>query len=56
MDLQAVAFYVLALVSIAAAFLVISARNPVHSVLCLILTFFRNRGGIAIDDASVMKG
>ena len=44
MDLQAVAFYVLALVSIAAAFLVISARNPVHSVLCLILTFFSAAG------------
>ena len=44
MDLQAVAFYVLALVSIAAAVLVISARNPVHSVLCLILAFFSAAG------------
>jgi NADH-quinone oxidoreductase subunit J len=43
-DLQAVAFGVLAVVSIAAAALVISARNPVHSVLFLILTFFSAAG------------
>jgi NADH-quinone oxidoreductase subunit J len=43
-DLQAVAFYLLALVSVAAAFLVISARNPVHSVLFLILAFFSAAG------------
>jgi NADH-quinone oxidoreductase subunit J len=42
--LQAIAFYVLALVSVASAFLVISARNPVHSVLFLILTFFSAAG------------
>ena len=44
MDLQAVAFYLLALVSVGAALLVISARNPVHSVLFLILTFFSAAG------------
>ena len=44
MDLQAVAFYLLALVSIAAAVGVISARNPVHSVLFLILSFFSAAG------------
>lgn len=44
MDLQAVAFGVLAVVSIAAALSVISARNPVHSVLFLILTFFSAAG------------
>jgi NADH-quinone oxidoreductase subunit J len=43
-DLQAVAFYLLALVSIAAALGVISARNPVHSVLFLIATFFSAAG------------
>jgi NADH-quinone oxidoreductase subunit J len=42
--LQAVAFYLLALVSVAAAVMVISARNPVHSVLFLILTFFSAAG------------
>ena len=38
--LEAVFFYLFAFVAIAAGFMVISARNPVHSVLYLILTFF----------------
>jgi NADH-quinone oxidoreductase subunit J len=38
--LEAVFFYLFAFIAIAAAFMVISARNPVHSVLYLILTFF----------------
>jgi NADH-quinone oxidoreductase subunit J len=41
---QAVAFYILALVSVAAAFLVITAKNPVHSVLYLITVFFSAAG------------
>jgi NADH-quinone oxidoreductase subunit J len=41
---QAVAFYILALVSVAAAFLVITAKNPVHSVLYLITAFFSAAG------------
>jgi len=41
---QAVAFYILALVSVAAAFLVITAKNPVHSVLFLITAFFSAAG------------
>lgn len=40
----AIAFYVFASVAIAGALLVISARNPVHSVLFLILTFFNTAG------------
>ena len=44
MLLQAIAFYVLALVSVASALMVITARNPVHSVLFLILTFFSAAG------------
>ena len=38
--LPVLAFYMFAAVTIAAGFLVISARNPVHSVLWLILAFF----------------
>jgi NADH-quinone oxidoreductase subunit J len=38
--LATVAFYVFATVLIAAALMVVSARNPVHSVLFLILAFF----------------
>ena len=38
--LQAIAFYVFSAILIASAFMVIAARNPVHSVLFLILSFF----------------
>ena len=38
--LQGIAFYVFSTVIIASALMVISARNPVHSVLFLILAFF----------------
>jgi len=42
--LAAIAFYVLAAVAVVSAFAVIAARNPVHSVLFLILTFFTAAG------------
>ncbi|MDX2277078.1 MAG: NADH-quinone oxidoreductase subunit J [Hyphomonadaceae bacterium] len=42
--LAGIAFYVLATVAILSAFAVIAARNPVHSVLFLILTFFTSAG------------
>ena len=41
---QAIAFYLFSAVMIAAAFMVIAARNPVHSVLFLILAFFNAAG------------
>jgi NADH-quinone oxidoreductase subunit J len=44
MALQAIAFYLMAAVTIASAFGVVSARNPVHSVLFLILAFFSAAG------------
>ncbi len=44
MIVQAFAFYLFAAVAVAAAVMVISARNPVHSVLFLILTFFNAAG------------
>ena len=44
MALQAIAFYVMAAVTVIAGFCVVSARNPVHSVLWLILTFFSAAG------------
>jgi NADH-quinone oxidoreductase subunit J len=40
----AIAFYVLAAMAIASAFAVISVRNPVHAVLCLILAFASGAG------------
>jgi NADH-quinone oxidoreductase subunit J len=44
MMLQAIAFYLFSAVMLASAFMVIAARNPVHSVLFLILTFFNAAG------------
>ena len=44
MIVQALAFYLFAFTAIAAAVMVISARNPVHSVLFLILAFFNGAG------------
>src|ERR1700761_1581651 len=38
--LTTIAFYLFSIVMIASALLVISARNPVHSVLFLIMAFF----------------
>ncbi len=42
--IQALAFYMFAFVTVAAGVMVISARNPVHSVLFLILAFFNSAG------------
>ena len=39
-----IAFWLLAAVAVASAFMVVAARNPVHSVLFLILTFFASAG------------
>ncbi|MBW8814441.1 MAG: NADH-quinone oxidoreductase subunit J [Caulobacterales bacterium] len=44
MALQAIAFYVMAAATVIAGFCVVSARNPVHSVLWLILSFFSAAG------------
>lgn len=42
--LPALTFYWLAAIAVAAAFMVIAARNPVHSVMYLIATFFSAAG------------
>jgi NADH-quinone oxidoreductase subunit J len=44
MIIQGLAFYLFAAVTVAAGVMVISARNPVHSVLFLILAFFNAAG------------
>jgi len=44
MIFQAIAFYLFSAVLVGAAFMVIAARNPVHSVLFLILAFFNAAG------------
>ncbi|MEE8516354.1 MAG: NADH-quinone oxidoreductase subunit J [Alphaproteobacteria bacterium] len=44
MIVHALAFYMFAAIAVGAATMVISARNPVHSVLFLILAFFNAAG------------
>jgi NADH-quinone oxidoreductase subunit J len=44
MDVQAIAFWLLSAVMIGSALAVVSARNPVHSVLFLITAFFSAAG------------
>ena len=44
MIVQALAFYLFAAITVASGVMVISARNPVHSVLFLILAFFNAAG------------
>jgi NADH-quinone oxidoreductase subunit J len=44
MIIQALAFYLFAATAVASGVMVISARNPVHSVLFLILAFFNSAG------------
>lgn len=43
-NLPALAFYMFAAITVASGALVISAKNPVHSVLWLILAFFSSAG------------
>ena len=42
--IEALAFYMFAAITVASGVLVISVRNPVHSVLFLILAFFNSAG------------
>src|SRR5882762_2926687 len=44
MIVQIIMFYVFAAVAVASGVMVIAARNPVHSVLFLILAFFNAAG------------
>jgi NADH-quinone oxidoreductase subunit J len=44
MILAGLTFYVFAAITVAAGFMVIASRNPVHSVLFLILAFFSSAG------------
>ena len=44
MSVAGLFFYLFATVCVGSAFMVISSRNPVHSVLFLILTFFNAAG------------
>ena len=52
--LEAAFFYLFAFVAVGAAFMVISARNPVHSVLYLILTFVNAAGLFILTGAEFL--
>ncbi|MET0169500.1 MAG: NADH-quinone oxidoreductase subunit J [Aliihoeflea sp.] len=52
--LEAIFFYVFAFVAVASAFMVIASRNPVHSVLYLILTFFNAAGLFLLTGAEFL--
>lgn len=54
MGLQTLFFYLFAFVAVASAFMVISARNPVYSVLFLILTFFNSAGLFLLTGAEFL--
>ncbi len=54
MGLQALFFYIFAFIAVASAFMVIAARNPVHSVLFLILTFFNAAGLFLLTGAEFL--
>lgn len=54
MGLQTLFFYLFAFVAVASAFMVISARNPVYSVLFLILTFFNAAGLFLLTGAEFL--
>ncbi|TFE94742.1 NADH:ubiquinone oxidoreductase subunit J, partial [Shinella sumterensis] len=54
MGLQALFFYLFAFVAVASAFMVIASRNPVYSVLFLILTFFNAAGLFLLTGAEFL--
>lgn len=52
--MQLIAFYILSTVVVLSALFVISARNPVHSVLWLILAFFTSAGLLVLIGAEFL--
>jgi NADH-quinone oxidoreductase subunit J len=54
MIVQAIMFYVFAALAVAAGVLVIASRNPVHSVLFLILAFFNAAGMFVLIGAEFL--
>ncbi|WP_062229265.1 NADH-quinone oxidoreductase subunit J [Aureimonas frigidaquae] len=54
LGLQALFFYIFALITVGAALMVVFARNPVHSVLFLILTFVSAAGLFLLTGAEFL--
>ena len=55
MLIHALCFYLFAAILIASAVMVIAARNPVHSVLFLILGFFNAAGLFVLMGAEFLR-
>ncbi|MTI09352.1 MULTISPECIES: NADH-quinone oxidoreductase subunit J [Curvivirga] len=53
--IQTLVFYMFAIITIACGFMVITARNPVHSVLFLILAFFNAAGLFLLQGAEFIS-
>src|SRR5690349_19184039 len=54
MIVQAIMFYVFAVLAVASGVLVVSSRNPVHSVLFLIVAFFNAAGLFVVIGAEFL--
>lgn len=54
MSVSDVLFYFLSALAIGSAILVVTSRNPVHSVLCLIITFFAISGHYILMNAQFL--
>ena len=54
MVIEALVFYVFAAIAVICGVMVISARNPVHSVLFLILAFFNSAGLFVLQGAEFL--
>lgn len=54
MTLSLFFFYLFAAIALASAFMVVAARNPVHAVLFLILTFFNTAGLFVLAGAEFL--
>ena len=54
MIVQALVFYMFAAVAVASAAMVVVSRNPVHSVLFLVLTFFNAAGLFVLQGAEFL--
>ena len=52
--MTAIFFYLFAIITVASAFMVISARNPVHAVLFLILAFVNSAGLFMLTGAEFL--
>ena len=54
MEITEVAFYLLAVIGVVSALITVTARNPVYSILCLVICFFSISGHYVLMDAQFL--